>query len=204
MVNNGKLKKVSITSFNKIMKEINTPIEIVEWHGIKITVQKTLPLVDVLTFVDRVFTGCFDEETNSYVPEVKDFAVKCCILELYANFSLPSNVEHKYDLIYNTDAVDVVMKHINTVQFNDIIDSINTKINCTLQADMDTINKQMRNIYDSFYEMQRNIERIFSNIQSEDLSNLIHALSGKNFDESKLVQAYIEKSNLSKDDKSGD
>lgn len=202
MVNNGKLKKVSITSFNKIMKEINTPIEIVEWHGIKITVQKTLPLVDVLTFVDRVFTGCFDEATNSYVPEVKDFAIKCCTLELYANFSLPSNVEHKYDLIYNTDAVDVVMKHINTVQFNDIIDSINTKINCTIQADMDTINKQMRNIYNSFYEMQRNIERIFSNIQSEDLSNLIHALSDKNFDESKLVQAYIEKSNLSKNDKS--
>ena len=36
----------------------------------EITVRHTLPLRDVLTFVNEVVSTCFDEESGEYLPEV--------------------------------------------------------------------------------------------------------------------------------------
>lgn len=191
MANNTKSKKISITAFDKIMREENTPIEIIEWHGIDVTIRKTLSLKDALTFVDTVSKSCFDSETGAYMPEVKVFAMKCCILEMYANFSLPANVEHKYDLVYNTDAVDTVLKHINMRQLNELTDAISEKVDNMAQANIENINKQMNDVYNAFNELQNHFGQILSGVNAEDVSKLVQSIAEGKIDEDKIVQAYL-------------
>lgn len=191
MAKTVKTKKISITAFDRIMRETSTPIETVEWNGVEITIRKTLSFRDVLGFVDSVTKSCFTSDTGTYLPEVKVFAIKCCVLEMYANFALPSNVEHKYDLVYNTDAFDVVIQHINMKQFNEIVDAISEKVENIAQANIEAINSQMNEIYSAFDTLQKQVSDMFSGVNSEDMSKFIGAVSGEQFDEAKIVEAYM-------------
>lgn len=194
MAKNVKSKKISITAFDKIMRNTYTPVETVEWNSVEITIRKSLPLRDVLTFVDTVAKSCFNSETSEYLPEVKVFAIKCCVLEMYANFALPSNVEHKYDLVYNTNAFDTVIEHINMRQLNEIVDAISEKVDNIARANIETINKQMNDIYKAFDGLQNQFTKMFSGISSEDMSGFVQAVSEGKLDEEKLVKAYITQS----------
>lgn len=199
MAKNINTKKISVAAFDKIMRNSCSTVETIEWNGVEITLRKTLPLKDVISFVNLVAKSCFDYATNAYLPEVKVFAIKCCILEMYANFSLPSNTEHKYNLIYNTDAVDTVIKHINTRQLDEIIDAINEKVDSTAQANIEAVHKQMNDIYHAFDNLQKQVEQIFANVNSEDMSSFIQAVANDKIDEDKLVQAYVKQTTISED-----
>lgn len=190
MAKNIKTRKISITAFDKVMRETER-IKNIEWRGLVITVRRTLPLRDMLSFVNAVTKSCFDSETNAYLPEIKVFAIKCCILEMYANFSLPSNIEHRYDLIYNTDAFDTVIQHIDTRQLNEIVDAINEKVDNIAQANIETINKQMNDIYRAFEGLQNQFTKIFSGVSSKDMAGFVQAVSEGGLDEEKLVKAYM-------------
>lgn len=187
-----KTKKISVSTFDKIMRDTSTPVETVEWNGIEITIKKTLSLREMLAFVDSVTKSCFMSDTGAYLPEVETFVIKCCVLEMYANFTLPSNVEHKYDLIYNTDAFDVVIEHINMKQFNEIVDAISAKVENMAQANIETINTQMQEICLAFNNLQKQVDDIFSGFNAEDMSKFMGAIADGKLDEGKLVQAYME------------
>lgn len=192
MAKNIKAKKISIASFDKIMKETYTPVQTIEWNGKEITIKHTLPFKEMLVFVDSVTKSCFVSDTGTYLPEVKVFAIKCCVLEMYANFTLPSNVEHRYELVYNTDAFDVVLQHINIKQFNEIIDAISEKVENIAQANIENINTQMQEVYSAFDNLQKQFNSIFAGVNAEDISNFMGAISNSGLDETKLVKAYAE------------
>lgn len=194
MVKNIKTKRISITTLDKIMKEKCTSTKSVIWNDVEITVQRTLPYIDVLNFVNLVVRSCFDTETNEYFPEVKAFAIRCCVLEKYANFSLPSNIERRYDLVYNTDAYETVIQHINANQFNEILDAIDKKVENLANANVAAINKQINTIYNMFNSLQEQFNEIFSGITPEDASKFMQTIADGKFDEEKLVQAYMAQS----------
>lgn len=187
----AKAKAVSINAFDKIEKDTYKGTESFEWHGVEVVVKKTLSIKEVLEFVNDVVKTCFSADDGSYIPEVKDFAVKSCILEKYANFSLPTNIEHKYDLIYHTDAIDEVLRRVNGQQFNEIIASINAKISHLASANIEAINKQMNELYTAFDNLQKQLETVFAGIDPSDLTKLVGALGDKGIDEEKIVKAYI-------------
>lgn len=187
----AKAKAVSINAFDKIEKDTYKGTESFEWHGVEVVVKRTLSIKEVLEFVNDVVKTCFSADDGSYIPEVKDFAVKSCILEKYANFSLPTNIEHKYDLIYHTDAIDEVLRRVNEQQFNEIIASINAKISHLASANIEAINKQMNELYTAFDNLQKQLEAVFSGIDPSDLTKLVGALGDKGIDEEKIVKAYI-------------
>lgn len=199
MANTKTNKKISISTFEKIMKETHTATQNVEWNGVEITIKHTLSFKDFLTFVDSVVKSCFSIDNNSYLPEIKDFSIRCCVLEMYANFAMPVNVERKYDLVYCTDAVDVVMSKINMTQFNVIMESIDAKIGNIAQANIEAINKQMIEVYSAFENIQNQMSGIFNGVGAEEMNKLIGAISGEAFDEHKLVQAYIDQTNINTD-----
>lgn len=194
MVKNIKTKRISITTLDKIMKEKCTSTKSVIWNDVEITVQRALPYIDVLNFVNLVVRSCFDTETNEYFPEVKAFAIRCCVLEKYANFSLPSNIERRYDLVYNTDAYETVIQHINADQFNEILDAIDKKVENLANANVAAINKQINTIYNMFNSLQEQFNEIFSGITPEDASKFMQTIADGKFDEEKLVQAYMAQS----------
>lgn len=185
-------KRISINELEKIATENYIPTKTVEWNGVEIIIKNTLSLHEVIDFVDGVATSCFKQETGAYMPEVKDFAIKCCIMQLYANFRLPSNVETRYDLVYRTDAVDVIVQYINKVQLEEIVDAINDKIDNIAQANIEMVNIQMNELYTSFNNLQEQMNSIFSGIKEDDMAKLLGAMSEGKLDEEKLVQAYMQ------------
>lgn len=190
----AKTKKISVNAFQKVMKETYSPTYTFDWNGIEVTVNKTLPIKDMLEFVDDVVKSCFTEETNRYLPEVKDFVIRVCILEKYANFTMPQNLENQYELVYCTDAVQQVMKYINPEQYNSIITSIENKINNIAQANIEAINQQMNELFNSFDNLQDKLGGLFAGLNSDDITNLTKAIADGGLDNEKLVEVYMNKS----------
>lgn len=187
----AKTKRISVNAFEKTMKETYTPTESFDWHGIEVTVKKTLSLKEMLSFVDSVVKSCFAENTNAYLPEIKEFAIKVCILEKYANFTMPNNVESQYALIYQTDVVERVMSYINRQQYCEVRAAINAKANNIAQANIEAVNKQMNELYNSFDNLQTQLSGLFEGVNNDDIRAVAGALANGGLDEEKLVSAYM-------------
>lgn len=185
-----KEKKISITSFDKAKREQGVPTKIEQWNGNEVIITHTLSLVEMLKFVREVVGSCFDTD-GEYLPEIMDFAIKSNVLTRYANFSLPENIEHCYDLIYNTDAFYIVCEHINKTQLREIVESINRKIAYLRDNNILKTQKQIEKIISTFNNLQNQTEHLFSGIEPKDVQNLIGALNGVGFSEEKFIDAYL-------------
>ncbi len=201
----AKNKKVSITAFDKIVDENYVPYNSIEWHGIELIIKRTLSFSEMMTFVNRVVQTCFSEEDGKYLPEVKDFMIRSCVLEMYGNFAIPSNIEHLYSLIYCSDAVQTVLGNINRIQFDEIADAIDRKIEYLAQSHIDTITKQAEALYASVENLQQQLAGVFSGVKAEDMKKMIGAISNGQIDEERLVAAYIDQTrNTNADGDAGD
>lgn len=192
----AKTKKISINAFEKVMKETeNTAV--FDWHGIEITITKVLPLKEMLSFVDYVVNACIGDD-GSYYPEVRDFAFNVAVLEKYANFTTPKNVEFAYDLIYRTDAVLCVLAHIDEWQIEEIHSAIERKIDYKLRANTDALHAQMEELYSVLADITGKMEDTFLGVNPEDFGKLAKAIEGGEIDEKKIADAWIEnfKANL--------
>ena len=186
----AKIKRITVNAFENVMKETYTPTEVFDWNGIEVTVKKHLSLQEMLEFVDSVVKSCFANESHAYMPEVKDFAIKVCVLEKYANFTMPRNVESKYALVSYTDAFAQVLRHIDLGQFGEINVAIENKVANLAQANIEAVNKQMNELYSAFDNLQTQLASLFEGINGEDMKAVVEALSNGALDEEKLVKAY--------------
>lgn len=196
MANVKSNKKVSINAFENIMKDTYTPTETFDWNGIEVTVKKNLSLKEMLEFVDGVVKSCFNKDTNAYMPEIKDFTTKVCVLEKYANFTMPRNVETQYNLIYQTDAVDRVLGYVNTQQFNEICAAIDKKVENIAQANIESMNRQMNELYNAFNNLQTKLSDLFDGVDNDDIRAVSSAIANGTLDEEKIVKAYTSLSDV--------
>lgn len=184
-------KKVSITLFDKIAKEHFKNEDIIQWHEAEVRVKRTLSLTEMLSFVDNVVGSCFHDELG-YMPEVKDFAIKSNILTRYANFSMPDDLEHRYQMVYGTDAVDTVCAAIDTTQLQEIVNSINSKIRFLCDSKANLIQERINSVLDAIEEMRDSTKNIFDGLSQDDLKALMGAITDHGLDEQKIVEAYME------------
>lgn len=192
----AKAKRISVNALEKVVKDTYAPTVTFNWNDIEVTVKKNLSLREMLEFVNDVTKSCFTADTSSYMPEIKDFAIKACVLEMYANFTMPRNVEAKYDLIYHTDAFESVLNHINMRQFGEICHSIDKKIENLAQANIEAVNKQMNELYNAFNNLQSHLSNLFTDIQSEDIQKIAGAMAEGGLSEEALVKAYMSQKNI--------
>ena len=128
-----KTQKISVNTMDEIMKRCQNT-EVVEWNGLQVVIKKTLTLEEMLCFANSVVKSCFDQGDGSYLPEVKDFAIRSNIMERYANFALPSNLDKQYDMVIRSGAVEMIMNYINFSQFSELMKAIDAKIQNTADA----------------------------------------------------------------------
>lgn len=186
----SKEKKISITSFDKVLKEQAIPDTIEHWFGNEVVIKYTLPVEQVIGFVENVVSSCF--VNADYVPEVKDFLIKSNLLMRYANFTLPDNLEHRYELIYNTDAVAVVSKHICEAQFGEILHAIDERIDYMCNTNISAIEKQVQQLVTSLEDTYKKTVEVFSGLDTADIAKLIGAVGDAGIDEEKLVKAFLD------------
>ena len=189
-------KRISISVMDKIIKEHfeNTTTE--QWYGIEVQIKKTLSFTEMMEFVNDVVLSCFQED-GGFVPEVMDFAIRSNILSKYANFSLPDKLEHRYEIIYKTDIIDLVCSRINGAQLNEIVASINRKVEFLCDSNALMIKRQVN-------DLQARTEGMFNGISSDDIAKLANVLSSGELDEGKIVEAYLDKTRPAESSESSD
>lgn len=158
------------------------------WCDMNVEVKRYLDLGDMMTFVDAVFQSCFGDD-GEYHPEAKDFAIRSCIMEIYANFEMPEDISERYDLVYRCGAIPEIMKYIDQAQFNAMMRAVDERIEAKLEA-MNSANEQTANkLFESIEVLVETLGRTFDGVDSETLAKLAEALSGMDVDEEKLVRA---------------
>lgn len=183
-------KRVSINTTDTIMKERfgNTATE--QWYDAEVKIKRSISFTEMLTFVNDVVMSCFQQD-GGFMPEVLDFAIKSNILTKYANFSMPDNLEHRYEIIYNTDAVDFVCRHINMGQLNEIVASVNRKLDYMCNSNVAAIQRQLNKVVESFEDVQQQTAKLFDGISSEDIAKITDAISNGELSGDKIVEAYL-------------
>lgn len=186
-----KEKRVSINALEKVAKEQFPESVTEQWFDIEVVIKRSLPLKEMLEFVQEVVDACFTTD-GTFVPEIMDFATKSGILTHYANFTLPDNLEKQYWMIYSTDAVDMVCRHINMVQLQEMIGGINRKIDHMCDTDIVATKAKLNDLYEAFVKMGTEVTGLFEGIDAGELQNMVSALGGTEVNEEKIVSAYIE------------
>lgn len=170
----------------------------VKWQGITLIVKKRLSLDEMMTFVSDVVLSCFATDTNEYLPEIKDFSIRCSILESYAGFVLPESLSDKYETVYSSDIVSTIIHCVDQGQFNAMLEAIDNKIDYKSQSNIEALNKRMNEVIDGLSTLEHNLSSIFSDIDSDTISKLASAIIDGNFDKNRLVKAFSEEKNAEK------
>lgn len=184
--------KISIEEFKKVVAEDFEPVVDVDWRGLTLHIKKCLSLEEMMTFVSNVVSSCFAENTNEYLPEIKDFSTRCCILENYAGFILPKSLGEKYEMVYNSDIVSFVVQYVEHMQFNAMLAAIDHKIEHQAQNNIEALNKQMNEVVAGLSALEKNLSSIFGGVDNETITKIAGAIADGSFDESKLVKAFTE------------
>ena len=184
--------RISVNIWERIAKEEFEETVTEPWFGIDITINCSLGLQDVLGFVSEVADACFTS-SGEFLPEIMDFAIRRGVLTRYANFTLPENVEKQYWLIYNTDAVGAVMRHVNRSQFREITDAINEKVKHMRNSDIMALRSKIMEVADVFTRMQEETAGLFKGLSQEDVQAFIGAVKDNAAVEEKIVDAYVDR-----------
>ena len=173
-------KKESRISINKLESVLKENIVVVPMRGnedVNIIIRRTLPLKDMMQFVENVVSSCVDAETASYTPEIKEFAIRSEILTTYANFNLPSNVEKQYELLYCTDVLCQVMEHINNKQLHEIEVAIDARIDHEVKMIETVLAAKTNEMMLRIEAMVEQFEDAFGGINSDDFNGIVKKLS---------------------------
>ena len=188
----NKIKKISINALEKCVKEAaGEPIITREWRGINVNIKVRLGLQEMMTFVYGVVKTCFTENDNQYTPEVLDFAIRSSVLEMYANFTLPSNIEKQYELVYGCDVYTTILETIDRSQFDAMLRAIDEKIAHIAESNIEAVTRQVNELYASLNALEERLSPVFTGIDKDTMTGLITAMSDGKFDEEKLVHAYL-------------
>lgn len=168
------------------------PVKVM-WHDIEVEIKPMLSYTNVLLFIDGVVSSCFLDEDNTYVPEVKDFAINSFIISYYTNIELPEDVAEQYDYVMRSDIYGVIFDTIDGIQFEQIIGAIDEKIRHIADSNIQALQKEVFELYGAIDNMSAQFENTFLGLSGEDMSKLWSSIIDGKFDEAKLVDAYFDK-----------
>ena len=187
-------KRISITKLEKATGNDNiVKIPLEGFDGVDIEIIKTISLKDSLEFVENVVSSCVDEESGEYTPQIKEFAIRKEILTKYANFTMPSDIEKQYRLVYANNFAEQVVSHINTEQLGDILKSISKKIEHLLNCIVGTATSNTLKLIEKIDAMSEQSSALFGAIKNVDVHNLFANIDSiANMNEEKVAQAIHE------------
>ena len=184
--------KISTEELEQVLEDTYTPVSTTEWNGLELMVKRTITLAETMEFVKFVTDICFADETNEYIPEVRDYAIKLFVLEHYTNLELPKETENKYAIIYQTDIIPTVLNMLDGQQFNDIIRAIDTKLDYMAESNIEAITKHMNEAMALIENFGKQFSELFDGVDQESMTKIVNSLAN-GLDEGKMMEAYLDK-----------
>ena len=188
----AEVNRITVEDFEKVIEDVSMIETPINWNGLELIVKRNISLEDMIGYVSSVSELCFEDETNRYMPELKDFGIRLYLINYYTNIDLPESTSKKYEFIYNTDIVQTVLNAVDPQQFNEIVQSIENKVEYMSSANIEAIQKHMIEISNAIEEFGKLFEAMFDDMDAESVQKLVSSITDGAIDESKLVEAYIE------------
>lgn len=184
------MKKITIGKLEKICKA-NEKTVVVNWNKEELEIKKTISLADFSAFVNTVAEVCFDSD-NEYKPEYLDFAIRVNTISFYSNIALSSDGEKTFDLLYNTDAYDVIRANVNKEQYDALMNAVEAKIEYMLDVQAREMKKYVMEFNRVINDLSNKLSESFEGIDTDELNNVFHAI-GKHgaIDENKIAEVVI-------------
>lgn len=192
----AKIKKVSINTFEKAVKENYDNIIVKEWNGIPVTITKTISFEEVAGLVAEVATNCFLTD-GTYIPEAMHALLNCGIVERYTNISLPSNFNERYMLVMRSGILDFIMQEINTDQYNDIVMAVRDKMEYLCDSNTAEFNRAVVKMTEFMSGIQEKTSEMFGDITPDDIKNVLGTVDDDRAIEGRIVEEYIKQKNAS-------
>ena len=188
----ARIKRISVDVFEKgVAEAIGEPVVTIDWHGVSVFVRKKLPLIPMIEFVNDVVGSCFDEDTHEYKPEIRDFAIRCAVLTKYANFSLPKNIEHCYELVVGCDVYPAILDIIDQAQFREMLKAVDDKIAHIASANIEAAVRQVDELYSRIGSAGERLGELLNGLDADSIRGLVSAMSDNRFDPDAIVKAYM-------------
>lgn len=146
--------------------------ENVKWLGREIVIKKRLALYEVLNFVDDVIDNCYQgDEVRTFMPELRDYAIKFCMITYYTNIDLAApttegdgefveSAFHPDDFITKSDIIEVINDHIDTNQLDFIIGAIKSKIEYINQTNVAGVMSDIAKVNDVIGDVMPALEAL--------------------------------------------
>lgn len=182
-------KKISISVIDRVMKENFRDESVLEWYGVEVRIKRTISISEMLAFVNDVVTGCFQEGLG-FMPELSEFLIGCNILTRYANFNLPSDLEHRYRIVSGSDAVEFVTPCIDKRQMEEIRCSIYKKLDSLCETRAFDLEQKFRAVMEQMEQITDKTKSMFDGVAPGAMRALVETLATGKVDEEKLVEAY--------------
>jgi hypothetical protein len=183
--------RISVNALENIA-EVQYPNVITEeWAGIEVTIKRALSLSEMVEFVADLVEACIDDK-GEYSPEAYDFMSRVNVLTKYANFTMPADIKKQYALVYQTDAYEFVLGHINSSQFYDLCGAADMRINRELNMDVRSTRAMLSELVERFGDIANRLEESMSSVTAEDIKSMASAVGSGVVDEKKIVSAYID------------
>ena len=197
------MEKISYDVVNNIVGSDDNVSKLV-WEGVEIKVKRFLTMKEMFEFTNSVVDACFRKDDGSYRPEVKDFMVRSCILDIYTNIEIPENLENRYDMVYRFGVISEIMRYIDQAQFNAIMSAIDCKIDDRLNTYIEMLEKNLEEkvaVLDQTVEnLVEYIGGIFNGIDNETIQQIAGAISNMSIDPAVLARSVVEARETTKTD----
>lgn len=187
----AKIKRISINALENVMKETRKEATVIQWNGLEVVIKYRLSLVELLNFANAVAMSCFASDTNEYIPEAREFAIRSNVLDTYANFNLPKDPKQMYELVFGTDAYEFVLNYIDRGQFDELVSSIDKKLNVLSMKNVEAEMLRLSEAIESFEDLRDGIEDMLDSVDPRELSIISDAISDGTLTSEGIVNAYI-------------
>lgn len=176
------------------MSNINTNVNTIDYNGSTYNVKYILPLPEMMGFIDDVSSSCFDADDMSYMPEVKDFAIRVETFELYTDVKLPEDINEKYVYVYENDVLfRTVISHVSHAQFDAILNAIDQKIEHAVNTHIESVNTFVSGIASKVESLEKQLSQLFSQVNEEDIKKVFSVLADYDANALGLAQKSFEK-----------
>lgn len=188
------IKRVSINKFEQALDGNNVITETLSGtEDVIIQIKQSITLPEMMLFVQEVVEACIDGESGEYIPEAYDFAIRSAVLTHYANFAMPTSLDKRYWLVYNTQAFQQVINCINKCQFDDIIRAIDRKIKYMLNVMSSAAITKIHEIIDKFNNIAEVSGKLFDDVSNDEIADFINGIAKlKDVKEEDIAKAIVD------------
>ena len=172
-----KESRVTITAKDIEENKKEVTLDVSGIGELTVEIRYTLNLHDMLQLVEDVVSSVVDGEANTYIPEIREFALQAGVIKAYTNIKLPQSADKQYDIISRTDLFKKVVQHIDFNQLGEVRNAVFDRIEHEVAMIESVLSSKVNEMVTEFAAILSNLDTVFDGVKNTDVNNFVKQLS---------------------------